>query len=69
MQKFASMFGKKEAYSDDEIVMLILICIVAQRSLPFKEVEPKSFLKYKNKTLKIKQSKSRDESISQPNAN
>lgn len=61
MHKFLSMFGKKDAYSDEELVMMILICIVAQKGLPFKDVEPKSFYKYKNKSLQIKQSKTKEE--------
>lgn len=62
LQKFISMFGRKEAYSDEDMLMLILVCIVAQRGLPFKDVDPKSFFKYKSKSLKIKQSKPKEES-------
>jgi hypothetical protein len=60
MSKFSSMFGRKDNYSDEELLMLILVCITAQKGLPFQDVEPKNFYKHKNKSLLMKPYKSKE---------
>lgn len=43
------------------MVLLLLICIVAQNGIEFSQMEMKNFYKYKNKSVRLRQAKPKQE--------
>lgn len=60
MEKFVGFYGMKKSYDDEELIMMILMCIVAQRGGSVRDTDREGFAKYRQKNLKLKSSKTKE---------